>query len=165
MLKFAALLYAVSVVFSDGFSLKPPKKANFDIKQVAASAFAVTALAVGIATAPTEVFASQITTFDAVPSTVVAVTETRQGVYGDYTVDTQEQKYDDAESTFKTKKQTKSKKGKYTALLAVLIMGSFIIPMGQYFWYVRDDDSSDRFFDKEPKTPVKPPKKKGFFGK
>lgn len=52
-------------------------------------------------------------------------------------------------------------KGKYTALLAVLIMGSFIVPMAQYFWYVRDDDSSDKFFAE--KVPEPPAKKKGWF--
>jgi len=50
--------------------------------------------------------------------------------------------------------------GKYTAILAILIVGSFIIPMAQYFWYVRDDDSSDRFFSEDP---PEPPKKKGWF--
>jgi hypothetical protein len=55
--------------------------------------------------------------------------------------------------------------GKYTALLAVLIVGSFIIPMAQYFWYVKDDDSSDRFFaqNNAPPPPPEKPKKKGWF--
>ena len=53
--------------------------------------------------------------------------------------------------------------GKYTAILAILVVGSFIIPMGQYFWYVRDDDSSDRFFAEDVPDPE--PKKKGFFGR
>jgi hypothetical protein len=36
----------------------------------------------------------------------------------------------------------------------------------QYFWYVRDDDSSDQFFgSKDVPEPVAPPKKKGLFGK
>jgi hypothetical protein len=35
--------------------------------------------------------------------------------------------------------------------------------MGQYFWYVRDDDSSDRFFAED--VPEPEPKKKGFFGR
>jgi hypothetical protein len=52
--------------------------------------------------------------------------------------------------------------GKYTALLAILIVGSFIIPMAQYFWYVRDDDSSDRFFAQNVPEPEEP-KKKGWF--
>lgn len=58
--------------------------------------------------------------------------------------------------------------GKYTALIAVLVVGSFIIPMAQYFWYVKDDDSSDKFFNKAKApapAPVPPPKKKGLFGK
>jgi hypothetical protein len=52
--------------------------------------------------------------------------------------------------------------GKYTALLSILVVGSFIIPMAQYFWYVRDDDSTDRFFN-EKQAPPEPPKKKGWF--
>jgi hypothetical protein len=54
--------------------------------------------------------------------------------------------------------------GKYTALLAILIVGSFIIPMAQYFWYVRDDDSSDNFFaQKVPPPKPEPPAKKKWF--
>jgi hypothetical protein len=50
--------------------------------------------------------------------------------------------------------------------LAILVVGSFIIPMAQYFWYVRDDDSSDQFFgSKNVPEPVAPPKKKGLFAK
>jgi hypothetical protein len=47
-------------------------------------------------------------------------------------------------------------------LLAILIVGSFIIPMAQYFWYVRDDDSSDKFFNAKD-VPEPEPKKKGWF--
>jgi hypothetical protein len=56
--------------------------------------------------------------------------------------------------------------GKYTALLSVLVVGSFIIPMAQYFWYVKDDTSSDNFFNQKeaPVVPEpEPPKKKGWF--
>lgn len=54
--------------------------------------------------------------------------------------------------------------GKYTALIAVLVVGSFVIPMAQYFWYVKDDDSSDKFFAKaaEPEPEPAPKKKKWF---
>ncbi len=132
----------------------------------------------------------------------VAVTEVRQGVYKEYEIDVTPQQTDNAESTFKSAKETKSKKGecdensvslyisiytafgkcflcsapttlfllynsfagKYTALLAVLVVGSFIIPMAQYFWYVRDDDSSDQFFAQSVAPPEpEPPKKKGWF--
>ena len=47
---------------------------------------------------------------------------------------------------FKGRAETKSKKGKYTALLGVLVNGLFTIPMAQCFWHVRDDDSSDDSF-------------------
>ncbi|GMH49003.1 hypothetical protein TrLO_g15506 [Triparma laevis f. longispina] len=91
------------------------------------------------------------------PSTTIAEKVTRSGVYKDYDVDIV-QTYDNADSTFKSKVETKSKKGKYTALLGVLVMGSFVIPMAQYFWYVKDDDSSDQFFaQKNAKTPPPPP--------
>lgn len=66
---------------------------------------------------------------------------------------------------FDTSVSPKSK-GKYTALIAVLVVGSFIIPMAQYFWYVKDDDSSDKFFAKAAEPEPEPPKKKGgWFGK
>merc|ERR1712127_834171 len=98
-------------------------------------------------------------------SSLVAERVTREGIYGEYDVDLGEQTYDDARSTYKSAKETKTKKGKYTALIAVLVVGSFIIPMAQYFWYVRDDDSSDRFFTQaaEPEPEPEPVKKKGWF--
>jgi hypothetical protein len=47
-----------------------------------------------------------------------------------------------------------------------LVVGSFIIPMAQYFWYVRDDDSTEQFFgQKAPEPEPEPVKKKGWFGK
>lgn len=95
-------------------------------------------------------------------STIVAEKVVREGLYKDYEVDIV-QDVDDARSTFKAATETKSKKGKYTALLAVLVMGSFIIPMAQYFWYVKDDDSSDKFFNQVPEPEPEPPKKKGWF--
>merc|ERR1711871_1870061 len=65
--------------------------------------------------------------------------ETREGVYGEYTVEVKEQAVDDARSTFKSAKATKQGKNKYVAVLGVLLIGSSIIPMLQYFWYVRED--------------------------
>lgn len=97
-------------------------------------------------------------------SLVLAKKEIRQGLYQEYEVDVPDQVYDDARSTFKSAKETKSKKGKYTALLAILIVGSFVIPMAQYFWYVRDDDSTDQFFGQKAQAPPEPePKKKKWF--
>merc|ERR1712127_59723 len=87
---------------------------------------------------------------------------TRSGMYEDYTIDI-EQQVDDARSTYKPAKETKSKKGKYTAIIGVLVMGSFVIPMGQYFWYVRDDNSSEAFFGQKAAPIPEPVKKKKKF--
>lgn len=43
-------------------------------------------------------------------------------------------------STFKKKEDTESGRDKYVSVLAVLLAGSFVIPMVQYWWYIRDDD-------------------------
>lgn len=138
-----------------------------------------------------------------VPSSTTMVAEKviREGIYREYEVDVQPQQYDDARSTFKPAKETKSKKGKQMDLcqstikkltlgvssfcsreihctsrhshcwydatklqlvLANNLLGSFIIPMAQYFWYVRDDDSSDQFFGQNVPEPEEKPKKKWF---
>ena len=133
-----------------------------DAKHAASTIFTVATLAsnVFLGGAP-PAHASDYAVTPFASSNVVAVKETREGLYGSYEVDVTPQTYDDARSTFKPAKEVKSKKGKYTALIAVLVVGSFIIPMAQYFWYVKDDDSSDRFFQE----PEPEPKKKGWFGK
>ena len=103
------------------------------------------------------------------PSLTVSLkTETREGIYGAYEIavpdrnEAQESRLDDARSTFKTKAQTKKGRNKYIGLFAVLLVGSFIIPMAQYFWYVRDSPGS-LFGPKEPPPPPPPPKKKNFW--
>ena len=67
-------------------------------------------------------------------SIVLSVKEVKEGLYGTYEVEKTEQKYDDARSTFKSKEATKAGRNKYTGLFAVLLFGSFVIPMAQYFW-------------------------------
>lgn len=49
----------------------------------------------------------------AFPTQVLAEKVVREGVYGEYEIDLPEQKYDDARSTFKSAKETKTKKGTY----------------------------------------------------
>jgi hypothetical protein len=71
----------------------------------------------------------------------VAVTETRQGMYKEYTVDTKDDSYlDEIRTSYKTADQTEENKTKYWALFGVLLAGSFIIPMVQYYWYVAEED-------------------------
>ena len=53
-------------------------------------------------------------------SQVVAEKVIREGVYGEYEVDLPEQQYDDARSTFKSAKETKTKKGKILNIACVI---------------------------------------------
>ena len=74
----------------------------------------------------------------------VAKVETKQGMYKEYTVDiTDDSALDDARSTFKTAEQTDESKNKYWAIFAVLLFGSFVIPMAQYYWYVADEPDDE----------------------
>jgi len=140
-------------------STKPASKPAFDLKHAAATAFTAATLASNVFLgAP----AAEALDAPFSSSTIVAEKVVREGMYGDYEVDLV-QEYDDASSKFKSAKETKSKKGKYTAILGILVVGSFIIPMAQYFWYVKDDDSSDKFFAAEDIPDPEPPKKKGWF--
>eukprot|EP01039_Chlorochromonas_danica_P006559 gene6559-7237_t len=71
----------------------------------------------------------------------VAVTEVRQGMYKEYTIEkTDNAVVDNAKSGFKKVEETEENKNKYWTILAVLIAGSFIIPMVQYFWYIAEED-------------------------
>jgi len=79
-----------------------------DLQKAAAGAFAAFTIATSSLTAPpadaiTPVFSS---------SNVVAEKVTREGLYGEYEVDLV-QAVDDARSTYKSAKETKSKKGEY----------------------------------------------------
>jgi len=65
----------------------------------------------------------------------VAVVETRQGMYKEYTVErTDDSSLDKNVKTYKTADETDEGKFKYWAILGVLLAGSFIIPMVQYYW-------------------------------
>mmetsp|Transcript_169 Transcript_169/g.191 ORF Transcript_169/g.191 Transcript_169/m.191 type:complete len:174 (+) Transcript_169:154-675(+) len=172
-MKLSTIFLALALAFcADAFSPQANKATTnskssglMDLKKAAVNTMAAIAIGSTILTTPIVADALEIQPFFSSTNVVLAEKQTRQGVYEEYTVDIT-QEYDDARSTFKSAKETKSNKGKYTAILAILVVGSFIIPMGQYFWYVRDDDSSNRFFNAEEipePEPVK--KKKGFFGK
>lgn len=155
-----------------------PPKALADLQKIATSTFAAAAIASNAILPANAAFIDQPTQpiqlqqqiqsldFNLGSTNILAEKVVREGIYKDYEIDVTPQKLDSAESTFKSAKETKSKKGKYTALLAVLVVGSFIIPMAQYFWYVRDDDSTEKFFGQKQKIPEpepEPVKKKGWF--
>uniref|UniRef100_A0A7S2S4W1 Uncharacterized protein n=1 Tax=Eucampia antarctica TaxID=49252 RepID=A0A7S2S4W1_9STRA len=169
MMKNAVYFVALAAILSgsaSAFSLQPNGKAasnkpSFELKNALMTAFTAATIATS-AFSPLDVQAVDLSGLNFGSSNVVAVKTVREGMYETYEVDI-EQKYDNAKSTFKPAKETKSKKGKYTAILSILVVGSFIIPMAQYLWYVKDDSSSDKFFGKEEIPEPEPPKKKGWF--
>jgi len=171
MTTFSTVLVSVALIFKGALALAPSntpkvKRPAFNVQKVAFNGMAAASLASALVVGP---MADAVDMMADTPSfgssSLVAERVTREGLYKEYDVDLGDQSYDDAKSTYKSAKETKSKKGKYTALIAILVVGSFIIPMAQYFWYVRDDDSSDRFFNKvkEPEPEPEPVKKKGWF--
>lgn len=65
--------------------------------------------------------------------------EVKQGLYKEYTIDKSAQSRDNAASTFKSKEETEQNRNKYVAVLGVLLLGSAVIPMAQYYWYVKEE--------------------------
>eukprot|EP00179_Madagascaria_erythrocladioides_P006539 CAMPEP_0198313668 /NCGR_PEP_ID=MMETSP1450-20131203/4611_1 /TAXON_ID=753684 ORGANISM="Madagascaria erythrocladiodes, Strain CCMP3234" /NCGR_SAMPLE_ID=MMETSP1450 /ASSEMBLY_ACC=CAM_ASM_001115 /LENGTH=272 /DNA_ID=CAMNT_0044016677 /DNA_START=6 /DNA_END=824 /DNA_ORIENTATION=+ len=47
------------------------------------------------------------------------------------------QELDFAASTFKSKEETANQRGKYTKIVAFLLVVAFVVPMLQYWWYVK----------------------------
>ena len=71
----------------------------------------------------------------------MAKVETKQGMFRDYTVETTDDSYlDVVKRGYKTADETEDSKGKYWAILGVLLFGSFSIPMAQYYWYIAEED-------------------------
>lgn len=74
-------------------------------------------------------------------SMVVSKLETKQGMYREYTVDIKDDSaLDQIKRGYKTADETEDSKDKYWTILAVLLFGSFAIPMVQYYWYVAEED-------------------------
>ena len=94
----------------DGTEASKASKPQFDLKKAAVGAFAAMTIASNVLTAP----ADAVDTFPAFSSTTTFVSEKviREGVYKEYEVDVLPQTRDDARSTFKAAKETKTKKGK-----------------------------------------------------
>lgn len=78
------------------------------MQKAAAGAFAAFTIASSVVMTPPPADAS-FATFSS--SQVLAEKVVREGVYGEFEYDMPDQVYDDARSTFKSAKETKSKKG------------------------------------------------------
>jgi hypothetical protein len=59
-------------------------------------------------------------------SNIIAEKEVRQGIYKEYEIDVAPQNYESAESTFKSAKETKSKKGECSVLLRYFVLDFFL---------------------------------------
>lgn len=86
-------------------------KPALDLKKAAASAFAAFTIGSSVIASPIVADAIETQPFTFSSTNIVAEKVVRQGLYQDYEVDIVQQS-DDARSTFKEAKETKSKKGK-----------------------------------------------------
>jgi len=114
---FCHLLFLTNVtsVFICNTTDNVPKatKPAFNIQKVAVNSMAAASLASALVVGP---MADAIETFDAPSfgtSSLVAERVTREGLYREYEVDVGDQAFDDARSTYKSAKETKTKKGTY----------------------------------------------------
>lgn len=87
------------------------KKALKDLKKFAVNTMASIAIGTSVITNPVPADAIDMQPSIFSTTNVVAKTETRQGLYQEYEVEVDSQNFDDARSTFKSAKETKSKKG------------------------------------------------------
>lgn len=89
----------------------------------------------------TQLNARGVSNLSNVPTLMVAKSEVRQGLYKEYTVDVvDDSALDEFKRGYKTADETEESKSKYWTILAVLVFGSFAIPMAQYYWYVAEED-------------------------
>jgi hypothetical protein len=103
------LTYVASIADPCGKTVKPIQ----DAKKAAVGTFAAFTLASAVFFTPPADAALPPTAAFFSSSTTVSEKVLREGVYFDYEVDVQPQKYDDARSTFKPASETKSNKGAY----------------------------------------------------
>jgi hypothetical protein len=82
-----------------------------ELQKAAIGAFAAVTIASSAVTSSLPANAQLLPVAAFSSSTMVAEKVTREGVYGEYTVDVMPQKFDDARSTYKSASETKSKKG------------------------------------------------------
>ena len=92
-------------------------KQKFDLGKAATGAFAAFTIGSSVLTAPINAGAMDNQPFTFSSTNVIAEKVTKQGLYGEYEVELYDQAVDDASSTFKSAKETKTKKGKANSLL------------------------------------------------
>ncbi len=119
MMKIPTLFFFLALLSGGASALAPnkalhAKKPAFDSKRAAFSGIAVASLASALVVGP---LADAVEMVAATPSfgssSLIAERVTREGLYREYDVDLGDQQFDDARSTYKSAKETKTKKGRY----------------------------------------------------
>lgn len=122
MTKISSLLFSLAVLCGGSSALAPSSKVprqaaslSIDVKRVAFNGLAAASLASALVVGP---MADAIDMFTETPppsffgsSSLIAERVTREGLYKEYDIDLGDQVYDDARSTYKSAKETKTKKG------------------------------------------------------
>lgn len=117
MMNVSTTLLYLGLLFSGALALAPnkvqhAKKPTFDSKRVVFNGMAAASLASALVIGP---MADAVEIMSATPtfgsSSLIAERVTREGLYKEYDVDLGDQQYDDARSTYKSAKETKTKKG------------------------------------------------------
>ena len=117
MTTFSTVLVSVALLFSGASALAPSnsRKATrpaFNVQKVAVNGLAAASLASALVIGPmADAMDMMADTPSFGSSSLVAERVRREGIYGEYDVDLGEQVFDDARSTYKPAKETKSKKG------------------------------------------------------
>lgn len=93
---------------------KASVKPLIDLQKATSGAFAAATIAASVLSWNPPPADASFAAFSS--SQVVAEKVIREGIYGEYEVDLPDQVYDDARSTFKSAKETKTKKGKFVIL-------------------------------------------------
>ena len=94
------------------YPLESAPKQKFDLGKAATGAFAACTIGSSVLSAPINAGAVDVQPFTFSSTNIVAEKVTKEGLYGEYEVEVYGQEVDDARSTFKSSKETKTKKGK-----------------------------------------------------
>ena len=120
MTKFSSVLISLALLFNGVSALAPSKVSKakrpaFDPKRVAFNGMAAASLASALVVGPMADAVDMMTDAPSFgSSSLVAERVTREGLYREYDVDVGDQVFDDARSTYKIAKETKTKKGTCT---------------------------------------------------
>lgn len=118
MAKLSTAIVSLAILFNGVSALVPSnvpktKRPAFDAKRAATNSMAAASIASALVIGPmADAVDMAMDTPSFGSSSLVAERVTREGLYREYDVEVPDQVYDDARSTYKPAKETKTKKGK-----------------------------------------------------